>query len=144
MPAVSRNQNAEVFSLCLRALLRPLVRFCLRHSIKLQEFLELAKSVFLEMGMEELGRQDAAPSTSRIAVMTGLHRKDVERLKAGIGTRRAAGDIFTRVVGQWQTDPRFSSKRGSPRPLKLEGKEGDFVTLVESVSRELNPYTILF
>ncbi len=140
----SERPGDDLFTGGLAALLRPIIRYCLRHSIKLQRFIEVAKGVYVEIGEEQMLRDGHEVSTSRLAVMTGVHRKDVVRLGKGETKKRLPGDTLARVVGQWRNDPRFSRKNGHPRPLDLGGGSGEFAELVLSVSKELNPYTILF
>lgn len=127
----------------LAHLLRPIVRFCLNRSLKLQTFIEVAKHVFLEVANEQLAEHEKSATISRLSVATGVHRKDVERLMSGKTKAESGSDVLTRVVGQWQNDSRFSRK-GTPLPLSLEGGSGRFSLLVKSVSKEINPYTILF
>ncbi|NMC62332.1 MAG: hypothetical protein GYA55_04120 [SAR324 cluster bacterium] len=140
-----RMSQRQLFLQALRALLRPISRFCLKRSIRLQDFIEIAKSVFLEAAAEQVRLQGAIVSTSRLSVITGLHRRDVMRLfnkqESKLGTDTS---LVARVIGQWQQDPRFSSKSGKAKILKLEGKCSEFTELVRSVSKDLNPYTVLF
>jgi len=128
----------------LKQLLRPVARFCLNRSIKIQDGIEMLKHAFLEVAKEELEREGRLISNSRLSVMTGLHRRDVVRLLLdGIVVTENA-PLLLRVIGQWQQDRRFTSKAGKPRPLSIEGKKSEFVDLVQSVSKDLNPYTVLF
>ncbi len=76
--------------------------------------------------------------------MTGLHRRDVMRLVKPRADTAQPRNLLHRVLGTWQGNPRFSNKRGKARPLEVEGKESEFVSLVQSVSSDLNPYTVLF
>ena len=131
-------------SALIRFVLRPVVRFCVRRSVKLQELIEVMKVVFVEVGQEELRGTKESSSVSRLSVMTGVHRKDVHRLLTEGMKTDAASDVFTRVVGQWQNDPRFATKAGKPKALSFSSAAGAFTELVRSVSRELNPYTVLF
>lgn len=137
------TMGSELFTVALQALLRPVIRFCLRHSVKLQQFLEVSKAVFVEMAEKEVSAEDDELSISRLAVMTGVHRKDVARLLSAGMKEVPANDVFTRVVGSWCSMPGFS-RQGAPRVLKIGGGSGEFCELVRGVSKELNPYTILF
>lgn len=135
----------QIFLQALEGLLRPLARFCLRRSLKLQEFIETAKTVFLQVAAEEIEREGAAVSTSRLSVITGLHRRDVMRLFRKQETKLSADtSIVARVIGQWQQDSRFSTRSGKPLPLRFEGRNSEFMQLVRSVSKDLNPYTVMF
>ena len=63
---------------------------------------------------------------------------------------QAAGDApahvantFSKILGQWAHDPKFS-KRKKALPLTHEGMGSEFAKLVQSVSKDLNPYTVRF
>lgn len=85
-----------------------------------------------------------AISVSRLSVMTGLHRPDVIRLYKTKNIYNSRADVITRIIGQWQSDKRFTTTRGKPRALLFEGKDSEFAKLVCAVSADLNPYTALF
>lgn len=138
------GNEQDTLGRALKALLRPVIRFCIRRSIKLQQFMEIVKAVFVEVGEEELRSAKGSESVSRLSVMTGVHRKDVSRLLTEGMKEQPASDIFTRVVGQWKNDSRFTTRSGMPRALELGGGAGEFAKLVRSVSKEVNPYTVLF
>ena len=130
---------------CLHAILKPVIRYCLRHSIKLQDFVEIAKALYVESANDELQREGSEISISRLSIMTGVHRKDVPRLQSNERTEQPFGaDLSARVLGHWQTSRRFLTKNGKPKVLQIEGAESEFSALVQSVSREMNPYTVLF
>ena len=131
--------NSDIIAAVIQSLLRPLIRFCLRHSVKIQQFQEIAKATFVEVA-SELDKE--ALSVSRLAVMTGVHRKDVVRLTDQGMKSNAANDIFTRVVGCWRSHPKYS-RRGEPKLLRIAGGAGEFHELVRSVTKEINPYTVL-
>lgn len=126
--------------------LRPVAAFCLRRGIKIQDAGEAFKRAFIQAAEIELKLKTESASGSRLAVMTGLHRRDVTRLwREGESTKEEAeGSLLTRVIGQWRSDKRFSSSNGRPRVLGAEGANSEFVELIHSVSKDLNPYTVLF
>lgn len=128
---------------CLGLLLRPVARFCLRRSIKMQDYLEASKQAFIDIASEELALRGESKSVSRLSVMTGIHRREIDRFLNSESQSRYGHDLPTRVIGQWQSDKRFLSKSGKPRILEVEGKKSEFVDLVASVSKNLNPYTVL-
>lgn len=127
----------------LRFALKPLVRFALRHSIKLQELLPVLKEQYVATAAEILKETGQERSSSRIAIMTGVHRKDVALLEAKPDAVIKSTSVIAKVIGHWQIDTRFLSK-GRPKALSVTGKESEFLKLVRSVHSELNPYTILF
>jgi hypothetical protein len=127
----------------LKEILRPIVRFCIRHSIKLQEISTALKELYVECARDDVAASGSRPSDSRIAAMTGVHRKDIARLQTEPAAESRKMDVVQRVIGQWRHDPRFSSSNGKPRTLKCEGTSSEFASLVSSISSDLNPYTVL-
>lgn len=128
----------------VHVMLKPLVRFCLHYSFKLKDVQELLKETFVQVAADELLRAGKEISVSRVHVMTGVHRIETGRILQGRERQPRTLDIVTKVIGQWQQDPRFRTKGGQPRALGVEGADSDFVQLVHSVSLDLNPYTVLF
>jgi hypothetical protein len=128
----------------LRTLLRPLARFCLRSSLKIQDIIDAFKEVLIQTASEELLKAGHEATTSRLSVMTGLQRKDINRLKESPESKESNANFLARVVGQWQYNADFAKPLGKPRALTFEGAESEFATLVKSVSTDLNPYTVLF
>jgi len=133
-----------ILTQCLQSLLLPLVNFCLRRALKFQDFSELAKRTFVQAAEAEMRRKGLAPSYLRLSVMTGLQRREVARILDTHGSLEKVENLTTRVIGRWASDRRFSDARGKPRVLEIEGKDSEFARLVHSVSKELNPYALLF
>jgi len=67
----------------LSSLLRPVLRFCLQHGLKLHDVMGLVKGGFVELAQIELERQGQSATVSRIAAMTGVHRPDVRKFSKG-------------------------------------------------------------
>jgi len=128
----------------LRKAIRPLASFCIRRGIKIQEFEECTKAAFIDAASAELNKQGSDVSNSRLSEMIGLHRRDVTRITTNPETDKSQGILLMRLIGQWQQDQRFFLQRGIGRPLTFEGKNSEFVKLVSAVSKNLNPYTLLF
>ncbi len=138
-----RALSRKALAVSLRLMLRPVVRFCLRHALKVQEFVDIARAVFFEVAHEEILAENRQTSASRLSVRTGLTRREVTRLLQQQGASEPSMNLLTRVIGKWQSHPDYSSKKQGPRPLSAEGKASEFAALVQSVSQDLNPYTVL-
>jgi len=134
----------EIMHDCLQLMLLPIARFCLRRSIRLQDFFETAKFAFIAVAAEEMERNNESISTSRISVMSGVHRKDVTRIYKHKGEHKQSLTLVSKVLGAWQQNPRYRTKGGKARTLSFGGDDSDFTQLVRSVSADLNPYTVLF
>ena len=135
--------SPDVTAKALKVALKPLVRFALRGSLRFMELVELLKSVFLEVAAEELMRDGERVNVSRLAVMTGVHRKDATRLYRDGGDDRRPGDTLTNVLGQWRQSSRYALRPGRPRVLSCEGADSEFAKLVKEVTSDVAPYTVL-
>jgi hypothetical protein len=138
------KDNKALFFECLLILLRPVLRFCLRNSLKLNDVIEGCKIVFLQLAEEELKKDGRMSSISKLSVMTGVHRVDATRLSQREGAPEARPSLISRVIGRWRHQKRFSTKAGQPRVLSVHGKQSEFWDLVRTENQDLNPYTILF
>lgn len=128
----------------LISLVKPIARFCVRRSLKLQDIVEALKVALLEVANEEMEKSGATPSTSKLSIMTGVHRRDVVRLLDEEKKERDDEGLLGRIIGQWRNDKRFCTVAGRPKVLESEGKESEFISLVRSVSKDVNPYAVLF
>lgn len=135
--------NLDFTGKILKALLCPIARIALRHGWKIQELLEALKESLIHVAQEELANKNAEVSISRLSIMTGLQRRDVSRIIELRPHSSEKTSTLVKIIGLWQQDPRFSLK-GKPLPLDIEGKESGFNKLVNSVSKDLNPYAALF
>lgn len=129
---------------CLKTIIRPVARFCIKHSFTIKELLEGAKIAMLEVATEELEKAGEKVNISRLSVVTGIHRRDVMRLSREGDNLGESQNLISRILGQWEQDPRFLTGGGVPRVLSAEGDQSEFKTLVELVSKDLNPGTVLF
>ena len=126
----------------MRRLLRPVIRFALSRSLKFQDLTLALKEEFLELAKAEL--KDSQLSVSKLSVLTGLQRKDVQSLLSEENPRSSESKNFiTRVIGLWGSSPRFTSNSGRARKLTTRGKNSEFAELVASVNSDLSHVTIL-
>lgn len=138
------SASPENISLCIRSLLRPVLRMCLRRVLKLTDIIELIKIELVQIAQEELADAGGEVSLSKLSAMTGVHRKDVTRIVRESTEPKQSKNIIAKVMVQWQHDGLFTTKAGRPRQLQCDGKESEFAQLVHSVNGgNLSPYTVL-
>ena len=89
-------------------LLRPLFRVLLRHQVSFGAFEELAKRAYVDVALNDFGIPGKKPSLSRASILSGLTRKEVQRL---VGTApdgdTAVGERYNRaarVLTGWLRD----------------------------------------
>jgi len=83
IPNMAQPKHLHALSAATLRLLRPLVRILLRNNVSHRTFAELAKLVYVEVANAEFGIAGKKKQTiSRIAILSGLTRKEVQRLLA--------------------------------------------------------------
>ena len=130
----------------LARLLRPLVRLMLRHAMPFAALEEVAKRVYVDVAMSDFAIAGKKPTISRASVLTGLTRKDVQRIvetKSGDdSSARTRYNRAARVLTGWIRDGDFHDKKGSPMPLPAEGRIS-FAALVKRHSGDMPPRAVL-
>ena len=88
-------------------LLRPLARLFLEQGLVFATIEELLKAALVRVASEEFSLRGEPPTDSRISVLSGVHRKDVRRLREG-AARTAPHPIAlpfaSEVVTRWVSD----------------------------------------
>lgn len=114
--------------------LSPLVRLLLRHGVSHAEFANWAKQAYITEASEHFGMDGKPPTVSRMAIMTGINRKEVKRIRelpsevdTGVGKHHRA----VRVVTGWLQDQEFQNSRGKPRMLRYGEPKDSFNQLVK-------------
>jgi hypothetical protein len=133
-----------------RVLLGPLVRILLRQGISYGEFSEVAKAVYVEIALKDFQVAGRRATKTRLAVMTGLTRKEVKRVVDEANKERfelrANFNRLGRVLVGWHTDPDFTGPYGLPLELQYETTTPNNVTVTELVKRhsgDMSPRSIL-
>lgn len=129
------------------ACMLPLARLMLRSGITYQQFESVAKRAFVREAADDSDIRGRPTNTSRIAVKTGLSRKDVKRLREVLLTEAATptepvsdqSGPLARVLHAWHVDRRFSGRDGGPRDLVFQDDESGFCALVRAVAGDVPP-----
>jgi hypothetical protein len=137
--------NTELQTRLLRsvyACIRPLARLLLRSGVTYKTFGEIAKSAFVHEAMLESDSRGRLTNTSRVAVRTGLSRKEVRRIfEAGLA-QKVRVDHFgppARVLDVWHSDSRFMDPAGTPRDMPFEGEMPSFSDVVRAAGGDVPP-----
>jgi len=137
----------KVLSGAVLSLLKPLTRILLRNGISFGQFSDLAKRAYVEVASDEFTIPGKPQTTSRISTITGLTRKDVQRLRnesldSDIGTS-AKYSRAARVISAWISESAYLDQQGAPMFLQFEGAEPSFAALVKEASGDITARTIL-
>ena len=140
MHSVTQDVPAALRQALVR-LLRPLVKLLIRFHISYPHLTQILKTVYVEVAEHDMPHPDKALTDSRITMLTGVHRKDVRRLRHQPPDDNAAGKsvaLGAQVAGAWLTLAQYSTDDGEPRALFRLATEGEpsFESLVETVSKQ--------
>jgi hypothetical protein len=140
------TENESALEQAVGRLLRPLFRFLLRQGMAFTAFERLAKRVYVDLAFNEFGLPGKKPSISRTSILSGLTRKDVQRLLAEPDERATAVDAnynrAARVLTGWVRDAEFADAAADPRPLEVDGERG-FAGLVRRYSGDMPARAVL-
>ena len=144
MDADHRPQRA--LNQAVAQLLRPLFRLLLRHSVSFGAFEELAKRIYIDVALSDFGIPGKKPSISRASILSGMTRKEVQRLMSVPGEDAAeAGERYnraSRVLTGWVRDADFLDASGEPRALPVDG-DSSFTALVKRHSGDMPARAVL-
>ncbi|MDZ7771005.1 MAG: DUF6502 family protein [Woeseiaceae bacterium] len=129
----------------LLQVLRPLARALLRAGIGYREFAEISKAAFVDIATQDYGLRGRPTNISRVAVMTGLTRKEVRRLRdksaAGEETVVLRSAPMAIILHRWFTEDSFIDEHGLPLALPFESSDGSpsFSGLVRRFGGDVPP-----
>jgi len=135
----SQIQKA-VLSAC-REFMRPVVRLLLRNGIGYSEFSQICKLAFVEVASDDHGIRGRKTNMSRVAVMTGLSRKEVKKLRdleeadaLATMSRKRRPEL---ILSMWQSDPEYCDSKNMPKQISFEGSGPTFRDLVARVGGDI-------
>jgi hypothetical protein len=145
---LNNKTKQSVFAAFLM-LMRPAARLLLRCGVSWKEAAELTKMAFVEAAADEFGKHGRPANSSRIALVTGLGRREVKRVRdllespAPLDTDAALNTVnqASRLLSGWHQDPGFSTEPGKPKLLAYDG-HGGFEALAKRYAPDI-PATVI-
>jgi hypothetical protein len=123
--------------------MRPIVKILLRYGISFSEFAETAKTSFVDVATSEFGIRGRPTNISRVAVMTGLTRKEVRRLRNKIADVHDPVSVkstpISEILSRWHAERDFLDASGRPAPLEFSGGRNSFSDLVKKFGGDVPP-----
>lgn len=147
-PRLKTKISELVVQRALTRVLRPFVRLSLVSGLTFPVFSAIVRRLYIDVAQKELALPDKQQTDSRISLLTGIHRKDVSKLRF---TEMPANSVpapvsrTSRIVARWLADPRYCDDNDTPKPLPRAGLQGEasFDNLVRDVTRDLHPRAVL-
>ncbi len=123
--------------------LRPIARIFLRFGMGYREFSDIAKTAFVDVATSEYGLRGRPTNISRVAVMTGLTRKEVRRVREKI----EKGDLsvvvkstpLSEMLHRWHADNEYLDSAGRPVVLPFSGEGVSFSSLAKKYGGDIPP-----
>lgn len=123
--------------------LKPVARILLRYGIGFREFSEIAKTAFVDVASSDFGLRGRPTNISRVAVMTGLTRKEVRRLRDKIAEGKDTVIVkptpMWDILHYWHADRDFLDSTGRPAKLPFAGENSSFSSLVRHYGGDIPP-----
>jgi len=139
--SATKPRVGQALTAAVERVLRPLFRILLRNHMSFKAFVDIAKHVYVDVAAEDFGIPGKKTSVSRVALLSGLTRKEVQRLlEAPVVDDAEAGERYNRaarVVAGWVRDAEFSDADGNPKVLQLQDGRASFAELVRRFSGDI-------
>jgi hypothetical protein len=147
-PASSQPNAAAKLHAPLARLLRPLVRLCIRSGMTFPALAQLLRELFVNVAENDFALEGKEQTDSRVSLLTGIHRKEVARLRgAGAPVHETPATLSrtSAIIARWLAAPEFTDAKGDPLPLPrtADGKGPSFELLVESITKDVRPRAVL-
>lgn len=135
----------------VRRILRPLVRLLLSQGLTYQWLSDELKEIYVEVANRDFNLGERRQTDSRVSLLTGVHRKDVRRLREAPQRQVAAEgpppavSLGAQLVARWASDVRYLDEQDRPRPLPRLASQGvlSFESLVAEVSKDIRARPVL-
>jgi hypothetical protein len=114
----------------------------LQSGLGCSEFIEVSKSVFVQVASDDYGLRGRPTNMSRVSAMTGISRKEVSKIRKGGNPSRWTPDKesspASTVLHYWHYDADFVEPDGKPKNLPFEGAIS-FSSLVSRYGGDIPP-----
>lgn len=133
----------------VRTLLRPVVRQLIAYGVSYPALDRLMRQLYVDVAERDFALAFKRQTDSRVALVTGINRKEIATLRGRRATRSATREledsVVTHVIGRWLGGPPFATKEGSPRPLLYEApaRSPSFSRLVRELNQDIPVRAVL-
>lgn len=132
-----------------RKLMEPIIGILLRNGITHKDLAAVCKQLYVQVASKEFGIRGRQTNLSRIALLTGIDRKEVGRIKESLQHNHASEnnqqsqDRLTRVLSGWHQDMDFVDDQGNPKVIPIEGELPSFAQLARRYGGDMPTSALL-
>ncbi len=155
MNAAQVKKNGKPLKAAVVRVLRPLVRLLIAKGVGLPSLIEMLKEIYIDIAVSEFPVNGKRQTDSRVSLLTGVHRKDVKRLREAAeqnptndkdtGAPHSVG-IGALAVARWVGSEDTTDDQGRPLPLPRTGPSSgapSFDSLIEGITKDVRPRAVL-
>jgi Family of unknown function (DUF6502) len=151
-PAPPQGQSVAPAALlqAARRLLRPLARLMMRSGVTFPVLADTLRTLFIDVALTDMLTDPKSRTDSRVSLITGVHRKEIKRLRSLPADRPETPEIVTlasQIVARWLGTSAYTDADGHPRILSRQPQPDDphlaFETLVQLVTTDVRPRAVL-
>ncbi len=149
MSSQNYNQSSEILLKAVSWLCKPLIHLLISNGITFPQFRDLLKGLYVNVAEQDLLCKGKDVSDSRLFILTGVHRKDIKRLRQMSADENLqisqTSSLGGAIVARWLDVADFLDDKGEPRCLSRNSKNdlAGFEQLVTEVSKDVRPRAIL-
>jgi hypothetical protein len=145
---INSSQAPSSLIKALRWQLRPLVKLLLKSGITFPFLADLLKEIFVEVAENDFKLEIKEQTDSRINFLTGIHRKDVKRLRNTQSGNQIPETVSlgAQLAARWIGSDKYTDEDQAPLPLSRlikQGGEQSFEALVVSVNKDIRSRAVL-
>jgi hypothetical protein len=128
--------------------LKPIARLCIHFGIDHRKLNEMLKGAFVSVANEEFKVNGKSQTDSRIALLTGVHRKDVRRLLGRAPNKANSRQLglVANLIAQWLAIPELLDEDGDPKPIPRNPQPNhkvSFTSLAEALTNDIHPRALM-
>lgn len=132
-----------------RQLMEPIIGILLRNGITHKDLAALCKQIYVQVASQEFGIRGRQTNLSRVAMLTGIDRKEAARIKESLEHNHQSQatqhqqDRLTRVLSGWHQDPDFIDQAALPLAIAVEGDIPSFAQLARRYGGDMPASALL-
>lgn len=149
-PQTPTTTPSPVLVLALRRVLRPMVKLMLARGITYPYLADLLKALFVDVADKDFRLDEKQPTDSRVSLVSGVHRKEVNRLRQEMASDAeivpSVVSLGAQLVAVWLGSAQYLDENNQPKPLARfvsEGGDMSFEALVAGVNSDIRPRVVL-
>ena len=127
-----------------------MVKLMLSRGITYPYLTDLLKALFVDVADKDFRLDEKQPTDSRVSLVSGVHRKEVNRLRQEMASDAeivpSVVSLGAQLVAVWLGSAQYLDENNQPKPLARfvsEGGDMSFEALVAGVNSDIRPRVVL-